>query len=180
MDLSARFDRWFEKLPASPRDVGRLHRIVVRPPGAEGRRETPESVEATPEGGLVGDKWSTVEPVLVEAQVSLINTHVLRSLAGDEERMALSGDNLQVDLDLTEENLPPGSRLTIGTVTLEVTPLPHTPCASFLERFGKRAAKRVARATRVGRRGRGVLCRVVTAGAMRRGDEVRVERPRAD
>jgi MOSC domain-containing protein YiiM len=179
MDFSARFDRWFESLPPSPRDAGRLHRIVVRPPGTEGVRETPERVEATPEAGLAGDKWSAEAAPDPDAQVSLINTHVLRSLAGDEERMALSGDNLQVDLDLSEENLPVGTRLVIGGVTLEVTPLPHRPCRAFLERFGRRAAKRVARAGRIGRRGRGILCRVVAGGAMRCGDEVRVERPPA-
>ena len=36
---------------------------------------------------------------LFEYEISLINVHVIESLAGDPARTPLSGDNLQVDLD---------------------------------------------------------------------------------
>jgi MOSC domain-containing protein YiiM len=102
---------------------------------------------------------------------------VLRSLAdGDVERMALAGDNLHVDLDLSEANLPAGTRLVAGDVVLEVTDEPHRPCRSFVERFGATGAKKVARANRTGKRGRGVMARVVRAGTIRVGDTLEVER----
>ncbi len=178
MDLSFRFDRWFVRLPQSPRDVGRLHRIVIRPPGEEGLRETLDSVSVKPNVGLVGDRWDA-QADRPGTEVSLMNVHVLRSLAGEEGRMALSGDNLQVDLDLSEENLPVGTILEIGDARLQVSPEPHRPCRSFHQRFGANGAKKVARANRVGRRGRGVLCSVLQGGTLRAGDEIRVVRPGA-
>ena len=176
MDLSSRFDRWFERLPASPRDDGRVERVVVRPlEGAPGTRETPQSVRVTAEGGVEGDRWSEARRS-PGSQVSLINVHVIRDLAGGEEREALCGDNLHVNLDLSEKNLPVGTRLAIGSAVLEVSDEMHRPCGFFAERYGKRAAKRVARATRIGRRGRGVLCGVVRDGAISVGDGIRVLR----
>ena len=91
--------------------------------------------------------------------------------------MPLSGDNLEVDLDLTEANLPVGTRLTIGSAQLEVSADPHRPCKKFHERYGASAVKKVARANKRGRRGRGLLASVLSAGEIRAGDVIRVERP---
>jgi MOSC domain-containing protein YiiM len=110
-------------------------------------------------------------------EVSLVNVHLLRAISGgDEERGALSGDNLQVDLDLSEENLSVGTRLSIGEAVLEVSDVEHLPCRHFVERFGKTATKRVARANKLGLRGRGVLCHVRVQGKIRVGDQIIVER----
>lgn len=179
MDLSWRYDFWWRQLPASPKDVGALRGIVLRTPGAgTGAREIVESVQVTSAGGLEGDRWSTDELRTEADQVALINVHVLASVAGDEPaRRALSGDNLHVDLDLTEANLPVGTRLMIGSAVLEVSPQPHQPCGKFLERYGISAVKKVLRANRKGRRGRGVLCLVRQDGTLHAGDEIRVERP---
>ena len=175
MDLSFRHDLWWSHLPASPRDAGSVHLLVVRPRGgAPGERQTPESVEVTVEGAITGDRWVDDPERQVGAQVSLINVHVVRDLAG--ERAAITGDNLHVDLDLSEANLPIGSRLKVGGVELEVGDVFHRPCRSFHERLGGTAAKRVARAGRKGRRARGVLCKVVTPGSIRVGDAITVLR----
>jgi MOSC domain-containing protein YiiM len=175
MDFSFRFDGWFRGLTKSPSDVGRVHACVVRP--APGERSRVESLRVAPGGGVEGDRWTTDEHSREGNQVSLINVHVLSSLAeGSEERMALSGDNLQVDLNLSEANLPIGTRLAIGDAVLEVSPDPHRPCRQFIERFGTTGAKKVARANRVGRRGRGLLCLVHREGTIHVGDEIRVER----
>jgi len=175
-DLSFRFDRWFEKLPTSPRDVGAVVRCVVRP--AKNQRETPDEVRVIPGRGLEGDHWGGNSHDGPRNEVSLINIHVALSMAkGDEARTPLTGDNFHVDLDLTEENLPVGTTLELGEALLRVSDLPHRPCLKFVKRFGPRAAKRVARANRLGRRGRGVLCEVVRGGAVRVGDEIRVTRP---
>ena len=178
MDFSWRFDLWFARLTPSPKNEGCVEGLVVRPSGApHGTRVRPEEVELSPEEGVVGDSWRTHPDHSANNQVSLINIHVLDSLAGsDPERRALSGDNLQVDLDLSEENLPVGTRLSIGEAMLEISPKPHRPCRHFVARFGATAAKKVARAGRLGRRGRGVLCRVVEGGRIRVGDKIRVER----
>ncbi len=174
MDFSFRFDLWYALLPSSPPDEGTVVRCVVRPD--HDRRETPPAIRVSREHGVEGDRWSReCEPGRAN-QVSLINVHVLRSLAGGEERMALSGDNLQVDLDLSERNLPTGTRLAIGSALLEISPEPHRPCRKFHERFGASAVKKVVRASRRGRRGRGVLAVVVEPGEIRVGDTIRVLR----
>jgi hypothetical protein len=175
VDLSFRFDWWYERLPASPRDEGKVVRCVLRP--AHDRRETPESIRVSPERGVELDRWDTDPLRRPGNQVSLINVHVLRSLAGGEERMALSGDNLQVDLDLSEANLPVGTRLSIGGALLEVSPDPHRPCRKFHQRYGASAVKKVVRANQRGRRGRGLLATVLRAGEIRAGDAIGVERP---
>jgi MOSC domain-containing protein YiiM len=175
MDLSFRFDRWFAALPRSPRERGRVERCVLR--SGPGQRTTPDEVTVEPGRGVLGDHWGRYGYDEPGNEVSLINVHVLRALCrGDESAMPLSGDNFQVDLDLSEENLPVGSELAIGTAVLRVSPLPHRPCGKFVQRFGATAAKKVARANRVGRRGRGVLCEVVRGGRVRAGDEIAVRR----
>lgn len=103
---------------------------------------------------------------------------MIESLSGgDPVRTALSGDNFQVDLDLSEANLPVGSELAIGTALLRISPLVQRPCLKFVKRFGPVAAKKVARANRMGRHGRGVLCEVVRGGVVRVGDRIVVARP---
>lgn len=176
MDLSFRFDWWYRTLEKSPRDLGKVVRCVVRP--SSGERLAPRAIELTPEDGVLGDRWSSDPQRVPGNQVSLINVHVIDSLSGeDEARAILAGDNLHVDLDLTEANLPVGTLLTLGDVVLEVSDLPHRPCRSFHARFGASGVKKVARANRIGRRGRGVLTKIVHGGTVRVGDTIHVKRP---
>jgi MOSC domain-containing protein len=175
LDLSFRFDAWFDGLPASPRDSGTVRRCVLRT--GPGQRATPAQIDLEHGKGVIGDTWAGHEHQHEQAEIALINVHVLRSVAGgDESRMPLSGDQLHVDLDLSEANLPVGTLLRIGGVALRVSPLPHRPCKRFTERFGATAAKQVARANRRGRRGRGVLCTIESGGTIRVGDAIHVER----
>lgn len=177
MDLSWRFDSWYKRLPITGTDSGEVVLIVVRPPADEyGVRETPASISVTPEEGIVGDKWTVSKKRLPGAQVSLMNVHVLRSVAGGDDRMALAGDNLIVDLDLSEENLPVGTRVRIGSAIVEVSDVPHEPCARFKERYGATAAKKIGRANRTGKRGRGVMTQVVEPGEVKLGDPILVLR----
>ena len=138
----------------------------------------PDAIECSPELGVHGDRWLGGERSTTDNQISLINVHVIDSLAKrDPARAALAGDNLHVDLDLSEENLPVGARLHVGTAVLEVTALPHRPCRHFVAHFGLNAAKKIARANRLGLRGRGVLCRIVQTGRIESGDSIHVQRP---
>ena len=180
LDFSWRFDRWIRALPKSPLERGSVVGLVLRPEGSvPGERRLVERVEVVPESGVKGDRWAESTYAEPGNEVSLVNVHMLRAIAeSDPERMALSGDNLHVDLDLSQENLPIGSRLQIGGAVLEVSDVEHRPCGSFVERFGKVATKRVARANRIGLRGRGVLCHVRERGEICTGDAITVERSR--
>jgi len=162
----------------SPQEVGTVELVVRRP--AEGEREVLDEGVLDLEQGLVGDRWRPARPGAYgdmddgrAAQITLMNARVIDLVAGDRERWALAGDQLFVDLDLREANLPAGSRLAIGDAVIEITDQPHTGCAKFTARFGLDAIRLVN--SDVGRelRLRGVNARVVQPGAVHRGDVIR-------
>jgi hypothetical protein len=164
----------------SPKDAGELRLIVRRPDVDE--REVVEAGEFQPDVGLVGDNWrargSTSTPdgtASINRQITVMNARVARLVAGDEARMALAGDQLYVDFDLSVENLPPGTLVAIGDVVLEVSEEPHLGCAKFVERFGEDAMRFVN--SRLGRqmRLRGLNARIRVPGVVRTGDPVTVQ-----
>jgi len=77
------------------------------------------------------------------------------------------------NLDLSEDNLPPGTQLALGTAVIEVTSQPHTGCGKFVERFGADAMHFVNSPTGRSLRMRGLNAKVVRAGRIRPGDLVR-------
>ncbi len=159
-----------EDLKGSPRDEGRLDYIVLRP-GIDRRTELQEA-ELSPEEGLFGDRWSKEENPDRDTQISVINSRFLRAIAGEEERMLLSGDNLIIDLDLSEENMPTGTRVRIGTAILEVTWHPHNGCSKFKHRFGADAMQTVNSETMKQMRLRGLFMTIIEGGKVRVGDLV--------
>ena len=57
----------------------------------------------------------------LDAQLTLMNARAAQAIAGSKERRPLAGDQLYVDLDLSIENLPAGTRLAVGDAVIEVT-----------------------------------------------------------
>ena len=166
----------------SPTENGTLDLIVCRP--AVGRRDVLVAAELTLETGLVGDTWNIRSSRLTadgsphpDTQINVMNSRVIAMIAGEESRWGLAGDQLYVDLDLSERNLPPGTQLSIGSAVIEVTSQPHTGCAKFVQRFGVDAMKFVNSPKGRELRLRGLNARVVVAGQIRTGDRVR-KRPR--
>src|SRR5437764_694564 len=80
--------------------------------------------------GLPGDAWTRLEARSPEGALTMLRLDFATLLANGQP-LTLSGDNLLVDLDLSIENLPAGSRLRAGAAVLEVTPKPHRGCAKF-------------------------------------------------
>ena len=171
-------DQGLEIIGQSPKNNGRLEMIVRRP--VVGAREVIEDGELSVADGLVGDSWSRrgshksadktkPHPGM---QLNIINARALALVAGDRTRWPLAGDQLIVDLDLSGENLPPGSRLSIGEAIIEVTPIPHTGCGKFVQRFGIDAQKFVNNP--IGRQLnlRGINARVIQPGRIRTGDTI--------
>lgn len=175
-DLEAGMDL----IKQSPADVGVLKMIVRRP--AVDQREVIQEGELSLEQGLVGDTWKqrynrhtpdgSANP---NAQVTVMNARAVALLAQDEERWSLAGDQLYVDLDLSVENLPPGTRLVLGSAVLEVTAQPHTGCDKFAERYGTAATKFVNSPEGKRLHLRGINTKVVRGGTIRMGDWVRKE-----
>ena len=164
---------------ASPHDTGRLKAIFVRPAMNERRPLT--MARLSPEGGIDGDRWVTDSYYRLEGgqsdprcQVSLMNARFLRQIAGEEDTMCLAGDNLIVDLDLSEANLPAGSQLAIGDeVVLEVSDLSHTGCSKFEGRYGKDARTFANNAHGNSLHLRGRFARIVAGGTISIDDPVR-------
>jgi MOSC domain-containing protein YiiM len=102
-----------------------------------------------------------------------MNARAIALIAGDRDRWPIAGDQLYVDLDLSLDNLPPGTRLQIGDAVLEVSALPHTGCAKFSARFGADAARWINTPTGRALNLRGINARVVSSGQVRRGDAIR-------
>ena len=166
-----------ERVALSPKDAGVLEMIVRRP--QIGEREILQEGELDPVDGLVGDNWKVRSSKRTsngsphpDMQLNLMNSRVVSLVAQDRSRWHLAGDQLYVDLDLSEGNLPAGTRLAIGSAVIEVTAEPHTGCSKFVERFGVDAMNFVNSRERKHLHLRGITARVVRAGVRRVGDTV--------
>ena len=89
---------------------------------------------------------------------------------GGKETWPLAGDNIIVDFDLSQANLPVGKRLRVGTAVLEITAEPHLGCQHFKARFGAEAVMFVNSDAGKALNARGVNARVVTNGVVCLGD----------
>jgi hypothetical protein len=180
----AELDAGFAHICSSPTDGGRLVLIVRRP--AIDEREVLAEGTLDKALGLVGDTWH-VRPSKAmpdrsphpEMQLNVMNARVAALIAGfpdpegrGHDRRPLAGDQLYLDLDLSEDNLPPGTFLHLGSAIIEVTARPHTGCAKFLARFGADALRFVNSPAGRQMRLRGLNARVVTGGTVRIDDPV--------
>ncbi|MCC7376473.1 MAG: hypothetical protein IT581_17570 [Verrucomicrobiales bacterium] len=162
---------------ASPKDGGRLEAIVVRPE-RDARRDL-VSCRMDISLGAMGDRWGAQfdspplpgMPVL-DSQLTLMNSRAASLIAVERSRWELAGDQLYVDLDLSEANLKAGDRLRVGEVVLEVTAKAHLGCRKFAARFGEDALAFVNSPEGKRLHLRGIYAKVVTAGEVRRGDPI--------
>ncbi len=166
------------QIRSAPPDEGALDLIVRRP--AVNAREVLTVAELDPAHGLVGDTWRTRRSSRTadgsahpDMQLNIMGSRAVALVAQSRDRWALAGDQLYIDMDLSERNLPAGTRLSIGTAVIEITAEPHTGCSKFVERFGVDAMKFVNSAVGHALHLRGVNARVVQRGTIRVGDAAR-------
>ena len=177
MDVTvADLDLHIDHVAAAPADLGTVELIVCRPD--LGVRLVLDAAELRPGVGLVGDNYlirgdrrtpdGAADPL---GELNIMSARSLRAVAGDDpDRWKLAGDQLIVDFDLSVDNAPAGTRLQIGTATIEVTTKPHNGCSKFSNRFGIDAARWVN--SRKDLRLRGVCAVVVVAGTVTVGDTI--------
>jgi hypothetical protein len=175
---TAALEAGLDAIRRAPQDNGTLE-LIVRRPEIDGR-EVLDEAELSTADGVVGDTWKIrgsgrtddgrAHP---DMQLNVINARLSRLVGGDDENLrALAGDQLHVDLDISFDNLPAGTRLAIGDAVIEVTEQPHTGCAKFAARFGKEALRFVNVGIGKQLRLRGLNAKVVTPGTIRRGDTI--------
>jgi MOSC domain-containing protein YiiM len=161
-----------DEVRRSPADAGVVELVVARPD--VGVRDLLAEGTLDEDKGLVGDNWGARHDLPdPEKQLNVINARLSRLVAIDPERRPLAGDQLHVDLDLSIVNLPPGTRLALGSAVIEVTEPPHTGCAKFVERFGRDAMRFVNSPLGRELRLRGMCAKVVVTGTVRPGDPIR-------
>lgn len=167
-------------LPAildSPRDRGVLRAIVIRP--ETDARVALQHCQLSPEGGVHGDSWAKGCWMSLpdgrphpDVQVTIMNARTIALIAQEAARWPLAGDNLLVDLDLSADNLPPGTRLSVGGALLEITRVPHKGCRKFAERFGVDATRFVNSRDGLRLHLRGIYARIVERGVVTVGELV--------
>lgn len=173
-DLQAGLD----DIKLSPKDAGAVQMIVRRPSTEE--RESLEEGQLSLVEGLVGDNWGTRGSSRTadgsshpDMQLTIMNTRVIDLIAQGKERWHLAGDQLFVDMDLSVENMPPGTRISLGTAVIEATDQPHTGCKKFVARFGVDALKFLNSDIGKELQFRGINAKVVEPGIVHVGDVAR-------
>jgi hypothetical protein len=161
----------------APADHGTVRLVVRRP--EENLREVLDEGLFEEADGLSGDTWRLRQSRRTsdgsphpDMQLTLMGVRAIAAISPDETRWPLAGDQLFVDLDLTQVNLPPRTRLQVGEAVLEVTEQMHTGCGKFVERFGLDAMKWVNSPEGRELNLRGIYAKVVVAGRVRPGDAV--------
>ncbi len=161
----------------SPKDGGVVDMIVRRPQSEH--REVLEQGDLDVAQGLLGDNWrargyrKTADGVAhPEMQINIMNSRVIDLLATSKKRWAMAGDQFFVDLDLSDDNLPPGTRLRIGEAVIEITAEPHLGCKKFVARFGLAAMLFVNSGRGTELNLRGINAKVIAPGKVAVGDSL--------
>lgn len=158
----------------SPQHEGVLDMIVRRP--AIDKREVLEIGQLDINEGLIGDTWKVRHSSRTsdgsphpDMQLNIINSRVIALIAQNKTRWPLAGDQLVIDMDLSADNMPPGTQLVLGSALIEVTSQPHTGCAKFTARFGQDALKWVNSPTGKQLHLRGINAKVIQSGLVQVG-----------
>ncbi len=171
-------ERGLDLVKCSPKESGNVEHIVCRPD--VGTRQVLEEGELDLTTGLVGDSWlargnrktedGSAHP---DTQLNLMNSRVISLIARTKDRWQLAGDQFYVDLDLSPENLPPGTQLEIGDAIIQVTAEPHLGCKKFMDRYGRDATLFVNSDIGKALNLRGINARIIKPGKVKVGSEVR-------
>lgn len=172
-------DKKYQELAAYPKEVGTVRQLGLRP--TEGVHQLMQKLELSPQHGVHGDRWANGSWVTLDdgspdprVQVSVTNSQIMTLIAGDLASALDCGDNLFIDFDLSETNLPTGSRLQIGDqVVLEVSDIINDACGKFIQRFGVEAYTWIRKPENASLRLRGLFCSICQQGTIHVGDTVR-------
>jgi hypothetical protein len=167
-----------DEIRNSPADAGAIEMIVRRPD--IGERVVVQEAELDLGLGMIGDNWATRGSTSTpdgsshpNKQITVMNVRAISLLAPERENWPIAGDQIYVDMDLSQENLPPGTLLELGTAVIRVSEEPQTACATFSARFGSDAMKFFNSPEGRSLQLRGINAKVVQAGVVQVGDVVK-------
>ena len=162
----------------SPKAMGVLE-LIVRRPQTE-TREVLDVGELDLAEGLVGDNWKrrgssqtadgSAHP---DMQLTVTNARLMALVAQEKQHWPLAGDQLYIDFDLSVDNVPPRTCLSLGAAVIRITEPPHTGCKKFAARFGLDALKFISSPVGKQLQLRGINAKVIRPGAIRVGDIVK-------
>lgn len=162
---------------------GRVEHLINRP--SEGVHVPVDALYLDVELGIRGARWYETAWLSLpgggpdpRVQVSVTNTQVIRSFTGpDPESQFRCGDNMYVDLNLTQAALPVGAWIQVGEAVLQVSDVENDACGKFAQRFGAEAFRCVRRSEHAALRLRGIFCSIPHSGSVRVGDRIYVRHP---
>jgi hypothetical protein len=175
---AAELDAALPAVLSAPREGG-VARLLCSRPGPN-IRSFPQTLTFTRATGVAGD-FEASRPWLKlpdgspdpRNQVSIMPWQVLELVWRDRDRVPHPGDNIAVDMNLTEANLPVGTRLQAGTAILQVSDEPNDGCVKWKVRCGRDAYDWITDPGHLPLRLRGLYCSVEQDGEMRLGDAIR-------
>jgi hypothetical protein len=163
----ARLTAAIAALPPAPLDEGWVELLVAR--GPAGERFLPRDVVLTVEGGMPSDRWTGAGKVEPDTQLATTRADVARVIANGQP-LELHGDNLFLHLDISPDNLPPGTTIRLGQALVRVTPRAHNGCKKWVQRFGLDAMQLNMAPSHRAMRLRGIYLRVIENGRVAVGD----------
>jgi hypothetical protein len=148
-----------------------------------GQRDFRTSLTLTKEHGIPGERWLK-HPWLKLAngepdpriQISLLPTRVMDLVWRDRDSVVHPGDPIVADLDMSDDNTPPGTLIRAGTAILRVSDMPNDGCVKWKARYGQAAMDWIADPALGRLRLRGVLCSIEQDGVVTLTDRLQVLR----
>lgn len=164
-------------LLSAAKDNARVEQIVFR--SDYNQRAFPDQIKVTRAGGIPGERWAkapwaklpdgTGDPGI---QVAILNPRLRDLVWRDRENTPHPGDTLTADLDFSEQNLPEGQLLKVGSAVLRVSNIWNDACVKFKVRYGADAYQFMRRTDLRHLRLRGLLCAVEQDGEIALGDRL--------
>lgn len=180
--LSLTEEQLDEKMPwvqQASKTAAPIEQLCLRPAYSE--RKFTEQLELCAERGVVGDRWCKYTWIYLpdgspdpRLQVCLMPLRVWQLVCkpAQEQGVLHPGDNFLADLDCSEENLPVGQHLQVGSAVIEVSDEFNNACSKWRSRYGSTSVQWINRPHNRPLRLRGVLCNIVKSGIVRSSDRI--------
>lgn len=162
----------------APKDDGVIHKLCYRP--GFRKREFVDEISLSVTDGVIGDRWKefgwlklpdgSADPRI---QVCILPKRVLDSVWQEDHGVDYPGDTMIVDMDMSEANLPIGTRLQVGSAIIEVSDVFNDACTKWSARYGKPSREWINLPENLPLRLRGILCQVVEDGKVSLSDRMR-------